>query len=140
MAVKNQMCFVEGIESFIAGAAISKYDTVKADSTEGQVVHTVAPVETGGFVGDVIIGFALEAATAGQPVSVQTKGVARARASDAILLGASVQGTDDGEVVTVGTTANKLYRCIGQAASAAAAADEIISVVINRHETYTHSA
>ena len=139
MAVKNQMCSVAGVESWIAGAEIHMYDAVKLHTTEGQVVHTVAPVETGGFVGNVIVGFALEDATTGQPVSVQTKGTARGRASDVIALGASVMGTDDGELVTAGTTAHKAYINIGQAASAAGAADEIISVVINRHETHSNT-
>ena len=139
MAVKNQPCFVAGVESWIAGAAINKYDAVKLHTTEGCVMKTAVLADVNGMYGDRVVGFALSDADAGQPVSVQTKGTARGRASDVIAIGASVQGTTDGELVTAGTTAHKVYKCIGVAASAAGAANEIISVVIQRHDNHLNA-
>lgn len=134
MAVKNQMAVTDCITSWIAGAAIEKYDCVKLDTTEGQVIKTAS-------ANDIGIGFALNAAdTAGDSVDIQMHGIARARTATTVALGASVYAIADGEVGTVASSNNTLYHCIGQAASAAGSGgNEIISVVINPHTTYTHA-
>jgi len=132
MAVKNQMCSMEHVESWIAEAAIEKYDAVKLGTVEGQLLKSAS-------ANDVVIGFALNDAAIGTSVDIQRDGTARARCSAAILLGASVMATADGEVVTVAASSNVQYHCIGQAASATGAANEILSVVINPHSNYTHA-
>jgi hypothetical protein len=134
MAVKNQAAFTDHIESWIAEAAIEKYDAVMLGTVEGQVLKTSA-------ITDICIGFALNAAAIGMSVDIQRDGVARGRCSAALVLGVSLQATADGEVVTVvaATTTNVQQHCVGVAASATSAANEIVSVVITPHANYTHA-
>lgn len=108
---------------FVAGAAISQFRAVVLDSTAGQVV-------AGSAITGLCIGASLvEATAAGDPMPVQTQGIAKLTASAAISLGAEVMitGSGSGKVSTAsGATAVSL----GIALEAATADGDIISVLL----------
>lgn len=82
-----------------AGAAITRGELLKLDSTEGQVVKTTAITE-------IVFGVALNTAASGEKVKVQRRGVAKVLISAAVALGAEVMPGANGKAATAaGATA-----------------------------------
>jgi hypothetical protein len=114
-------------------AAVEQYDVVKLHTVEAQVLKTANANEAG-------VGVCKYAqATAGGEVSLVRSGVFWCRASAAIALGANVTATTDGEIVTQGTTAATVYQRVGIALSVAAAANDVIPVLLT-FDTWTTAA
>lgn len=108
------------LQSIVAGAAIGQYRAVKRSAANTGIVTTA--------ITDVPIGIATVAATAaGELVSVQTYGIAKCVASDAISEGAQVMCTASGAGKVV-TAAGATAYSIGIARSAAGADGDIIEV------------
>jgi len=108
-----------------AGAAIDQYNCVKIGATEGLVIETASANDAG--IGFMHTG---KATAANEHVDVYISGVVWARAGDAITYGDYLEATSDGEVVTE-TPANGVdQNIVGIALGAAAAADELIPVLI----------
>jgi hypothetical protein len=121
MAVSND----QGVKplSFIAGGSIIANRLVKLDSTIGQVVATSA-------ITDAAIGVALHAASSGEPVAVQTTGIAKVTASaTSVAVGVQVMPTASGAgkcVLAAGATA---LSC-GLALATAGADGDIVEVLL----------
>ena len=107
---------------FKAGGPIRINRAVKLDATKNQVVEASA-------IGDVVIGFAEQAAEAGDTVPVQPFGVVKAVAGAAVAVHAQVmpQAAGGGKVVTA---AGAAARSCGITLAAAANADEVIPVLV----------
>lgn len=107
-----------------AGAAITQYCAVMQDgTTEGSVVITDATTAK-------CVGFAMKGATAaGQMVPIQRSGEAKAIASAAIAVGATVMCNAAGKVTTIAANSG-LNVGVGQAVSAAGADGDIITISV----------
>lgn len=94
-----------------AGGTITKNQVLKLHTTEGQVV-------AGGAITDLIIGTALNAASAGDRVDVQCFGVALCEAGAAVTLGDQLSATTAGQVITAsGATCKNLGVALQPAAA-----------------------
>lgn len=113
-----------GIQSFVAGAAITANRLVKLDSTAGQVIVTTAITEQ-------VVGIALDTVASGELVSVLTMSGAKGKvtASAAISLGAEVMPTASG-AGKCATAAGATAVSCGIALSAAGADGDIIEVLL----------
>lgn len=107
---------------FKAGGTIVKNRLVKLDSTAGQVIACTA-------ITDVPVGVALEAASSGDTVAVQTQGVAMVVASGVVALGAQVMPTASGAGKCI-TAAGATAQSVGVALAAAAADLDEIPVLL----------
>lgn len=108
---------------FLAGGAITQYRMVKSDSTAGRVVAATA-------IADVALGVALNTASAaGDPVQVQTFGIAKVTASAAVTLGDELMVTASG-AGKVSTASGATAQTIGVALEAATADGDIITVLL----------
>lgn len=120
MAVSNLL----GVSplSFVAGGTIIANRMVKLDSTAGQVVACSA-------ITDLAIGVALAGVSSGETVAVQTFGVAKVVASDAISLGAQLMPTASGAGKVV-TAAGATAKSCGVALEASGADGDIITALL----------
>lgn len=109
--------------SFTAGGTIGINRAVKLDSTAGQVVVTSA-------ITDVCVGVAIQSGTSGTLVAVQTSGVAKMVASDAIALNAQVMPTASGSGKVV-TAAGATAKSLGVALQASGADGDVIEVLLH---------
>lgn len=107
---------------FVAGGTIEQYRAVVMDSTAHQVV-------AGSAIAGVAIGASLTSASSGDQISIQTMGVAKLTASDAITVGAEVMVTASG-AGKVSIAAGATARSIGVALSAAGANGDVIDVLL----------
>ncbi len=120
------------IRPFIAKVALLKHQAVILDtSVRGQV-------DLPGGANAAIIGFAVNAAAAGQEVAVQLGGVARAIAGDtSIAIGDYVTGEGaDGKVKKL-IDDNVLLNAIGVALDAGSAEDVVIEVIMTHAKFFT---
>jgi len=81
------------VNTYIAGGTIAAGSCLKYDSTEGQVVVTTAVTE-------IVMGVALDTVASGQPVQVQTRGVAKVLTSGICTVGVEVVPGASGKCVT----------------------------------------
>lgn len=109
--------------SFQSGGAIGKNRAVKLDSVEGRVVVTSA-------ITDLAIGVAVTSAdAAGESVTVQLFGKAKAVASDVVAIGAQVMPTASGAGKVV-TAAGATAKSMGVALTASGADGDTIEVLL----------
>lgn len=108
--------------NFKAGGTIGINRAVMLDSTANQVVVTTA-------ITDVAIGFATQAASAGDNVPVQVFGKAKAVASDAVSLGAQLMPTSSGSGKVV-TAAGATAKSCAIALQASGADGDTIEVLV----------
>lgn len=107
-------------QSIVSGAAIGQYRAVKRSAANTGIVTTA--------ITDVPIGIAMiSAAGAGEVVPLQTMGIAKCVASDAISEGAQVMCTSSGAGKVV-TAAGATAYSIGIARTAAGADGDVIEV------------
>jgi hypothetical protein len=121
MALQYNPIAPGGSYSMRAGAAIDQYNVVIVGASEGLVIESSA-------VDQVALGFMHtgKATAANEHVDVFYSGVVWARAAAAITYGDRLETAADGEVQTAGVGNN----CCGIALGAAAAADELVPVLI----------
>jgi hypothetical protein len=112
------------LKSFIAEAAISAYRQVKFGTVDGKVTTAAAAT-------DMVIGVSNDVAPAlGERCDIITVGIAYIEAGAAITRGALVTSDATGRAVTPAPSAGTNNRYTGIAYEAAAAAGDIIPVLL----------
>lgn len=118
------MSNVQLFKNFTAGGAIAAYTIVKFSAAE-TVVAAAA-------VSDLLIGVSHDiAAASGERVDVALDGVAYVVAGAAVALGAQLTSDASGRAVTAAPAAGTNNRVIGVALEAAAAAGDVIRVLLS---------
>lgn len=109
-------------KTFIAATAVARYSVVALDAADDSVKLATD-------VGDSLIGISAEPAdvSAGERIDVHFCGIVKVKAGAAVAKGAWLTVDASGRVVT---SAAETDERIGKALSAAAAADDVISVEI----------
>lgn len=114
------------IKSYVAEAAVLPYRIVKLGTADGQVVQAAAAT-------DAAIGIAdnLGQASAGYRVEVIHEGIAEIEAGAAITRGALLMADASGRGITATASAGSNVAIVGRALNSAAAAGEIVNVLVS---------
>jgi hypothetical protein len=111
--------YTEGNLSAAASMAANQFKAVKITAADTFNLTTVA--------GEPCLGILQDTPAASRPGAIAILGKCKAKAGAAIAAGARIMAGADGRVITAATATST---CIGWAVEAAAAADNIITVIL----------
>jgi len=110
-------------ETFLAGAAITRYQVVKVGAADNTVIPAVDDAAS-------MLGVAMRPAASGAQVPVQINRIVKCIASAAVTRGTVVTGAAAGKIATYVDNAGVQDFYLGEALESAAADGDVISVMM----------